>query len=330
MNYGNIIVASGLDYSHVRWKCGIRRDLVPVERKSPLGDIYYDACPGWIEMLKVILASLLLLLGGCASLVDSATSRMASNINAAILDQNDPDTVRDGAPAYLLMIDGLIAGDPQSSELLLAGAKLYGSYSAAFTTDQARAARLAGKSLEYARRAICLEVAPVCAASGEPFDLFGASLERSGRSDIAPLYAYAVAWAGWIQVNSSDWNAVADLPRVTALFERCLVLDENYDHGGSHLYLGVIKSLRPAALGGQPEAARLHFERAIEISAGHNLMVKVLMARHYARNVFDRELHDSLLREVIDAPAEYPGFTLVNTLAQSEAGRLLAESDDFF
>ena len=281
-------------------------------------------------MLKVVFLPLLLLLCGCASLVDSATSRMAGNINAAILDQNDPDTVRDGAPAYLLMIDGLIAGDPQSSDLLLAGAKLYGSYSAAFTTDQLRAARLAGRSLEYARRALCLEVAGVCAASEGPFDRFGASLEQTGKSDIEPLYAFAVAWAGWIQVNSGDWNAVADLPKVTALFERCLVLDENHDHGGSHLYLGVIKTLRPAALGGEPEAARDHFERAIEISSGHNLMIRVLMAKHYARNVFDRDLHDSLLREVLESPPEHPGFTLVNTLAQSEASRLLAESDDFF
>jgi tetratricopeptide (TPR) repeat protein len=255
---------------------------------------------------------------------------MADDISAAILDQNDPETVRDGAPAYLLMIDGLIAGDPRSGDLLLAGARLYGSYSAAFTDDPARAARLAGKSLEYARRAVCLDVEAVCEASGERLDRFGASLEETGRQDVAPLYAYAVAWAGWIQVNSGDWNAVADLPKVTALFERCLVLDESYDYGGAHLYLGVIKTLRPAALGGEPEAARVHFERAIEISTGRNLMMKVLMAKHYARNVFDRELHDGLLQEVLEAPPEHPGFTLVNTLAQSEAARLLAESDEFF
>jgi len=92
----------------------------------------------------------------------------------------------------------------------------------------------------------------------------------------------------------------------------------------------VIKTLRPAALGGQPEIARVHFESAIEISDGHNLMYSVLMAKHYARNVFDRELHDRLLNAVIEAPAEYPGYTLVNTLAAIEAQKLLAESDEFF
>ena len=74
----------------------------------------------------------------------------------------------------------------------------------------------------------------------------------------------------------------------------------------------------------------MHFERAIEISSGRNLMVSVLMAKHYARIVFDRALHDSLLQQVLEAPAEEPGLTLVNTLAQIEASNLLAESDEFF
>ena len=269
-------------------------------------------------------------LTGCASLVSSATSGMADNISLAISNQDDPATVRDGAPAYLLMIDGLIEGDPKNQNLLLAGAKLYGSYTAAFIEDEPRAQRLASKSLSYARRALCIEDDEVCAAIDSKLDQFEASLAGTGESELKALYSFAAAWASWIQVNSSDWNAVADLSKVTALFERCLVIDEGYDGGGAHVYLGVIKSLLPAALGGKPELARAHFERAIEISAGHNLMISVLMAKNYARNVFDQELHDALLTSVEAAPADYPGYTLINTLAKLEAEQLLAESEDFF
>ena len=60
------------------------------------------------------------------------------------------------------------------------------------------------------------------------------------------------------------------------------------------------------------------------------MMINVLMAKNYARNVFEKELHDSLLAEVESAPADYPGYTLINTLAKIEAEQLLAESDDFF
>ena len=269
-------------------------------------------------------------LTGCASLVSSATSRMADNITLAIQNQDDPATVRDGAPAYLLMIDGLIEGDPESADLLLAGSKLYGSYSTAFVDDEPRAQRLADKSLSYARRALCLEAREICEATASKLDKFQGSLAGTGKGELKALYGFAVAWANWIQTNSADWNAVADLAKVTALFEHCLTIDERYDGGGAHLYLGVIKSLRPAALGGEPEIARGHFERAIEFSAGQNLMVKVLMAKHYARNVFDQELHDSLLTSVLAENADYRGYVLANSLAKIEADQLLAESGDFF
>ena len=281
------------------------------------------AKPLWIVLV-------ISLLTGCASLISSATTRMADNISLAILNQDDPATVRDGAPAYLLMIDGLIEGDPENTDLLLTGARLYGSYTSAFIEDEARARRLAGKSLLYARTALCLENEASCETSGDKLAQFQVALGKTGQSGLATLYGFGVAWASWVQINAGDWNAVADLAKVEALFERCIELDESYDGGGAHVYLGVIKSLLPAALGGKPEIARRHFERAIEISAGENLMIKVLMAKHYARNVFDRELHDSLLASVKAAEGDYAGYTLVNSLAKLEADRLLAESADFF
>ncbi len=281
-----------------------------------------------LRLLGILLT--ISVLTGCASLVSSATSGMADNISLAISNQDDPATVRDGAPAYLLMIDGLIEGDPKNQNLLLAGARLYGSYTGAFIEDEPRAQRLASKSLSYARRALCIEDIEICDAIDRKLDQFEASLAGTGKSELKALYSFAVAWAGWIQINSADWNAVADLAKVTALFEHCLLIDESYDGGGAHVYLGVIKSLLPAALGGKPELARAHFERAIEISEGHNLMISVLMAKNYARNVFDQELHDALLTSVEAAPANYPGYTLINTLAKLEAEQLLAESDDFF
>lgn len=278
-----------------------------------------------------LLLCLPVVLGGCASLVSSATARMADNVTLAIQNQDDPDTVRDGAPAYLIMIDGLIEGDPENVKLLLSGAKLYGSYTAAFLIDdEERAIRLAAKSLDYARRGLCVQDETVCAALDGRLDNLNEVLEGTNRSDLAALYEYAAALSGWIRLNPSDWNAIADISKVNAMFERCLVLDETHDNGGAHVYLGVIKSFLPATLGGKPELGRQHFERAIEISSGQNLMIKVLMAEHYTRTIFDRELHDALLTSVLEADGEYPEFTLINALAKVQAERLLAESEEFF
>ena len=141
-------------------------------------------------------------LTGCASLVSSATSEMADNISLAISNQDDPATVRDGAPAYLIMIDGLIEGDPQNRNLLLAGSRLYGSYTAAFIEDEPRAQRLAGKSLSYARRALCIEELEVCEAIDSKLDQFEASLTGTGKAELKALYSFASAWASWAMLST--------------------------------------------------------------------------------------------------------------------------------
>ena len=56
----------------------------------------------------------------------------------------------------------------------------------------------------------------------------------------------------------------------------------------------------------------------------------MLYAEKYARLVFDRELHDSLLNEVLAADPDVHGLTLQNTYAQQQAEALLADADDYF
>ncbi|MBE0616660.1 MAG: TRAP transporter TatT component family protein [Proteobacteria bacterium] len=276
------------------------------------------------------LALWLPLLGGCASMVSSATGRLAGSVSSAILNQNDVETVRDGAPAYLLMVDGLIGNDPGSESLLLAGARLYGAYATAFVDDPARVRRLTAKAREYGRRALCLRQSGLCVAAEHPFEEFALQLQELRVADVPVLYGFAASWAGWVQANPDDWSAVADLPKIEAAMTRVVALDEGYDQGGALLYLGVLATLRPESLGGRPEAGRAYFERAVALSHGRNLTAKVLFAKHYARLVFDRTLHDRLLGEVLAADPQAPGLTLANTLAQREARTLLGSADAYF
>ena len=282
-------------------------------------------------MIRSCFALLLVVpLAGCASMVSSATGGMTAGLSDAILDQNDLETVEAGTPAYLLLIDGLIRDNPKSEKLLLSGAKLYSAYAGVFVKDTERAQRLSTRSREYAERALCRHRTALCNLATRPFDNYRAALAGLGRADVPALYTLAVAWAGWVQAHSSDWNAVADLARVRAAMERVAELDEGYEYGGAHLYLGALTTLLPPALGGKPEEGRAHFERAIVLSQGRDLMAKVEYARRYARLVFDRPLHDRLLNEVLQAPVTAPGLTLRNTLAQRTARELLKSADNYF
>ena len=271
-----------------------------------------------------LMVAWLLQLGGCVG-------NLAGTLSDAILNQSDPQTVEAGVPAYLILLDGMIASDPKDEDLLLAGARLYSAYASAFAAPAERAQRLSDRALGYARRAVCAEIESLCAAMSGPPGAYAQALAALDDKDDAPyLYGLGAAWAGSIQAHAESWQAIAELPKVQSTIERVLALDETHDRGGAHLYMGVLLCLRPAALGGQPETGRKHFERALELSGGKNLMVKVLYAKHYARLVFDRELHDRLLREVLAAPVDEPGLTLINTLAQAQAKELLAASAEYF
>jgi hypothetical protein len=284
-----------------------------------------------MRLLRLLSALLtLLVLTGCASLVSSATGKFADNLSSAILNQDDPETVQAGMPSYLLLVDSLIEGDPKNENMLLAGSKLYGAYAAAFVKEPERAKRLARKARDYSDRALCAHDSKLCNVLDKPFEEFSAAIATLKANDVPLLYASGTAWASWIQANSSDWNAIAELAKVKAAMTRSVELNENYSHGEGHLYLGVFATLLPPALGGKPEEGLKHFERAVKLSAGRDLMAKVEYARRYARITYNRELHDRLLQEVLDANAVEPGLTLSNVLAQRQAKELLASAESYF
>ena len=148
-------------------------------------------------------------------------------------------------------------------------------------------------------------------------------------SDVHIAYSLGVAWVGRLQANSDDWAVIAELSRAKLLMERVIELDENHENGGPHLYMGGMETLLPASMGGKPEKGRAHFEKAIEINEAY-LMTKVIYAQQYARLMFDQELHDRLLNEVLSADPVVEGMTLTNRIAQERAKDLLASSKDYF
>jgi len=275
-------------------------------------------------------AAVVFLSAGCSILISNAVDNAADNLTTAILNQDDPETVRDGAPAYLLLMDSLVEGSPKDSDILQAAASLYAAYAGVFVTDEARAARLADRALGYAGRGLCAARKAGCGLDRLSFDEITARMDDFGPDDVPPLYTFAVAWLVYIRTHADDWTAIADLPKVEAVLERILALDEGYQRGSAHAFLGVLQTLRPPALGGEPEKARENFEKAIAISGGRDLGVKVEYARSYARLMYDRELHDRLLTEVLETDPHEPGLTLMNTLAQRDAAELLASANDYF
>ena len=124
--------------------------------------------------LRFALLLCAVLVAACGGAVRKATHRFADNLSTAMLNEDDAGTVRDGVPAYLLLIDSMIEGDPLDPDTLLAGAKLYGAYAGGFVDDNARAKH-------HLAFAVCLEelFAAIRKLSENKIDTFGFGGEKT-------------------------------------------------------------------------------------------------------------------------------------------------------
>lgn len=272
----------------------------------------------------------LFFLSGCSLIISSASSDLMSHLSATILNNDDLKLVEDGAPSYLLMIDSLISKDPENQDMLTTASLLYSAYSNLFVKDIERSKKMANKALDYASRAACLHDRQTCGIRSTSYEQFVDIIKRVEKQHVPTLFALGNAWARWIMANRSDFDAIADISRIELIMQKVVELDETYRDGSAYLYLGTLATILPPAAGGKPEQAKRYYIKALELSKGKNLMVKVMYAKSYARMIFDKELHDQLLTEVIESDPYVPGNTLINTWAQKQAKELLSSGEDYF
>tara|TARA_B100001063_G_scaffold133238_1_gene124614 strand:- start:4463 stop:5293 length:831 start_codon:yes stop_codon:yes gene_type:complete len=272
----------------------------------------------------------LLIIIAIISIQACSIGNLPQNLSRSMMNQEDPELVRTAAPAYLLMLDALVATYPDEEAFLIPAAKLYGAYAGVFANDKEQTKRMANRSKSYAQHALCENEEDLCLALDKKIENIKTELTDLDEDELVLVYTYAASWASWIQANSTDWDAIAQLPKVKVLFNWVLKYDPDYDNGTAQIYMGVLESQLPPSLGGRPDLAKAHFDNAIRASDGKNLMAKVLYAQQYARLMFEQELHDRLLNEVLDAEAQAEGLTLLNQLAKQQAKVLLADSEDYF
>ena len=75
------------------------------------------------------------------------------DLAASILNSPDVDTVREGIPAYIIMLDSFLRRSPEDTTLLLTAAELNGAFSTFTEGDRAKV--LTSRALDFALRAAC-------------------------------------------------------------------------------------------------------------------------------------------------------------------------------
>ena len=277
---------------------------------------------------------ILILFQGCS--IRALSIRMAlplvENQVASINEETDPALAEQAIPASLKMLEGMLREDPENEVLLKNLAEGFCNYAFSFVedTDPERASRLYLRGRGYAER--------ILVAAGAPENLIRQNLEQLknslktlDRDQLHGLYWLGQCWGSWLMFNLDDLNTFVGISKVEAVIQRTLELDEAYHYAGPHLLAGAFYGGRTKMLGGNPEKARSHFEKCLELTHHKFLMAYVLYAKTYAVQSQDRELFKKLLSKVMDAPADLlPEQQLANTVAKQKARKLLELTDELF
>jgi predicted anti-sigma-YlaC factor YlaD len=294
--------------------------------------------------LVVFLAALPL--SGCGALKGVAVNTVASQLaqtGTTFSSDNDPDLVRESIPFALKLYESILESTPKHKELLIATCSAFTQYAYGFIeTDaealgeghhdevvklKARALKLYVRGKDYCYRALDVRWKGMTAAlMKDP----AAALKRAEKKDVPLLYWTAASLGSAISLGLDQPELVVDLPTVRALAERALALDENWNKGAVHELMISVDSL-PPALGGSPEHAKEHFEKAVKIQQGSSpgpyvTLAEGVMVPAQDRAGFEKLLHDAL---AID-PLKDPSTQLITLIVQRRARALLDNIESKF
>ena len=275
---------------------------------------------------------------GCVPLKSVRVAAVAltlEDVAKAATKQSDPVLIREGTPAYLMLLDGLLEAYPENKRLHLAACQTYASYAASLsweTESQARIRALNLRAKEHGIRSLSDDDGTRFRnASTGDLESFKTFLLGYGPKDVPALFWTTAAWAGWIAAGTGEPEAVADLPALEAAIVRLLELDESFYYGGPHLLMGVYLAAKPPVSERQLAQSREHFDRAFRLGGDQVLASRVMYAEYYARGMRDRQLFESTLRGVVDAPeGRISELTLSNTMAKEKARKLLERTEEYF
>ena len=284
------------------------------------------------------------LLQGCAALKRKAVGMVADTLASSgdvFTRDDDLELVGAAIPFGLKLYESLLDSAPTNKDLLIATCSNFTQYGVAYIETEAlvlgeaqhhdevahlneRALKLYLRAKGYCERA--MEVRFPGIMQKLPADPVGA-LAKAEKKDVPLLYWMAASWGSAIALGVDRPDLVIDMPTVRAIAERAIALDETWSRGTLHEMFVSLDSL-PPALGGNPERARMHFTKAVELQKGLSPGPYVALALGVAVPAQDRAEYEKLLKEALAIdPAKDPSNQLVTLVQQRRARALLDQID---
>ncbi len=294
-----------------------------------------------------MLASVVILLDSGCSIRRMAINQVGNALaggGTTFASDDDPELVKAAVPFSLKLMESLLEESPRHKGLLFATASGFTQYAYAFVQQdadeledkdvsaaaelRARARRLYLRARNYGLRGLEVEHAGFQKALGtDPKK--AAAMTR--KKDVPLLYWAAVSWAAAISVSKDSPDLIAEMPKMEALIDRALALDESFDHGAIHSFLITYEMSRRGGEGEPETRSRKHFERALELSRGQMAGPLVALAESVSVQRQDVSEFKSLLERALAINSDTkPEWRLTNLVMQRRARWLLARADDLF
>jgi len=297
----------------------------------------------------LLFAFLLALFAGCGA-VRRAQVRSVARVFSGpcetnvFVEDDDPELIRDALPFALKTYEALLASDPKNKDLALATAAGFVTYANAFVQTDAeeaeevdfrlsrhlrkRAAKLYLRGRNHALAGLSLDYPDFEKKLREDPEQV---LQALSPKDVPFVYWAGAGWAGAISSDQSNMSLVAELSTVEAMMRRALALDEDFNCGAIHEFFIAYEGSRSEAMGGSPERAQGHFERAVIITQGKKASPYVALASSVAVRQQDYNMFKDLLQKALEIDTDaVPKWRLANILAQEKAQWLLDHSPDLF
>jgi hypothetical protein len=273
-----------------------------------------------------------LLFAGCIQhIAVSTVGGIVDDGFGAFTEEQDLEFAAQALPANLKLLEVMLKNEPENERLLSLLAEGYNSYALGFVEDTVpdRAKIFYQRATDYAMRLVRQDKKLASAFDGSVDD-WKEELAKRGKDDVPGIFWAAFGMGSYANLAMNDPDALAMLPKAVAMMKFVAAVDSSFYYAGADVFLGTISGIRPKMFGGDPEASKQHFERALRINQGKFLMTHVYYAL-CARQTQDEALFDSLLATVDRTPLDVlPKFRLGNAIAKKKAKLFEAKKSDWF
>lgn len=282
----------------------------------------------------------------------NSTSNVLVRAQPSLKMEADYELAARAIPGTLKTVEGFWVVSPDNENFINILMEGYCQYGTGFVEDEVEQAEIRGdhEAVAYHRvRATkmfvrCMNFAFKKLGRAWQEDLFGTveqvekRLASAGKGHRTPLMWAAIGLASAINNNKDRVEMIAHIDTAKMMLRRVVELDEK--HGPPkdkvlaalpHIALGMAYTGLDKSLGGDPDLAQQHFDKAIELTEGKFLLAHVLSARRVAYRKRDRKaFHDTLVKVLETPPSIWPEQRLANEIAHRRARRYLKQEKELF